>query len=76
MNFEEFTPFERLGAVSKTKNGIVAELGSEKLRIEFVSPSVARIKISKGGIFDEKPTFALRDELNLSRSKSRRVSRL
>ena len=65
MNFDSYQLPGALGQVKKTKNGIIAELGDEQLRIDFVFKDVARIKISRGGSFDEKPTFALVEELNL-----------
>ncbi len=65
MRTDDFVRFERLSPVTKTKNGVIATLGEEQLRIDFVFNSVARIKISKGGVFDEKPTFALVRELDL-----------
>ncbi len=65
MNFDGYQLPGALGQVEKTKNGIIAKLGDEQLRIDFVFNDVARIKISRGGRFDEKPTFALVEELNL-----------
>ena len=65
MNFDDFKRFDRLGPVTKTKNGVVAALGDEQMQIDFVFDNAVRIRISRGGVFDEKPTFALISELNL-----------
>ena len=59
MNFEDFKPLGPLGHVTKTENGIIAPLGRETLKVDFVSSNTLRIKISQNGIFDEFPTFAI-----------------
>ena len=38
---------------------MLAELHGERLRIDVVRADVVRIKISRGGVFDESPTFAV-----------------
>ena len=65
MNFDDYQRFERLGPVTKTKNGVTAALGAEQLQVDFVFNNAVRIRISRDGVFDERPTFALISELNL-----------
>src|SRR5689334_3963201 len=58
-----FIRFERVSSVEETTHGLAAELHGERLRIELVRDDVVRIKISRGGRFDESPTFAVCAEL-------------
>jgi alpha-glucosidase len=51
--------FERVTSVQQTDRGLLAEVDSEQLRIDLVRPDVLRVKISRGGLFDESPTFAV-----------------
>lgn len=51
--------FERVDAVMETERGLLADLHGERLRIDLVRADVARLKISRGGVFDESPTFAV-----------------
>jgi len=51
--------FESVDSVERTEHGIVAGLHGEHLRIDLIADDVVRIKISRGGRFDESPTFAL-----------------
>src|ERR1700730_2735734 len=51
--------FERVTSVAETDRGLLAELHGERLRIDLVRADVVRIKISRGGLFDESPTFAV-----------------
>ena len=51
--------FERVDEVEETARGIEAALHGERLRIDVVRDDVVRFKISRGGAFDETPTFAL-----------------
>src|SRR5437868_12058852 len=51
--------FERVTSVAGTQRGLLAELHGERLRIDMVRADVVRIKISRGGGFDESPTFAV-----------------
>jgi alpha-glucosidase len=51
--------FERVDSVEATRHGLLARLHGEQLRIDLVGDDIARIKISRGGTFDESPTFAV-----------------
>ena len=51
--------FERVDEVEETARGIEAALHGERLRVDVVRDDVVRFKISRGGAFDETPTFAL-----------------
>ncbi|MBJ7600321.1 MAG: alpha-glucosidase [Candidatus Nephthysia bennettiae] len=51
--------FERVASVAETERGLMAELHGERLRIDVVRADVVRVKISRGGVFDESPTFAV-----------------
>ena len=54
-----YVRFDRVDSVDETDRGLCAKLHDEQLRIDLVSPNVVRFKISRGGQFDESPTFAL-----------------
>jgi alpha-glucosidase len=54
-----YVRFERVGTVEDMARGLLAHLDREQLRIDVVRDDVVRIKISRGGVFDESPTFAL-----------------
>jgi alpha-glucosidase len=51
--------FERVSSVGETERGLLAELHGEKLRLDLVRNDVVQVKISRGGAFDESPTFAV-----------------
>ncbi|CAA9499833.1 MAG: GH31 [uncultured Solirubrobacteraceae bacterium] len=51
--------FERVDAVEETARGLLADLHGEQLRVDLVRPDVVRLKLSRGGAFDESPTFAV-----------------
>src|SRR5829696_2718790 len=51
--------FERVDAVEETARGLLAALHGEQLRIDVIRADVVRFKISRGGAFDETPTFAV-----------------
>jgi alpha-glucosidase len=54
-----FVRFERVDSVETTDHGLDARLHGEHLRIELVADDIVRVKISRGGVFDEAPTFAV-----------------
>jgi alpha-glucosidase len=56
---DSYIRFERITSVAQTDHGLLAELHGEQLRVDAVAPDVVRLKISRGGHFDETPTFAL-----------------
>ena len=51
--------FERVDAVEETDRGLIAELHGERLRVDVCRDDVVRLKISRGGVFDETPTHAV-----------------
>ena len=51
--------FVRVDSVADNARGLSAELHGERLRIDVVRDDVVRVKISRGGTFDESPTYAL-----------------
>jgi alpha-glucosidase len=56
---DHYLRFERVGVVQETAAGIRADLGGEQLRVDVVRDDVLRLKISRGGAFDESPTYAV-----------------
>jgi alpha-glucosidase len=56
---DHYLRFERVDAVEETDRGLLAPLHGERLRVDVVAPDVVRLKISRGGTFDESPTFAV-----------------
>ncbi|WP_245827752.1 glycoside hydrolase family 31 protein [Sinomonas mesophila] len=57
--YENYLHFTRIDAIRETASGLLAELHGEKLRIDVIRHDVVRIKISRGGVFDEQPTVAV-----------------
>ncbi|HEX2786153.1 MAG TPA: TIM-barrel domain-containing protein [Ilumatobacteraceae bacterium] len=51
--------FERVDSFEHIQHGLLARLHGEQLRIELVDVDMVRVKISRGGAFDESPTFAV-----------------
>ncbi len=51
--------FERIDSTNTTAHGLLAHLHGEQLRIDLVSDDVVRVKVSRGGTFDESPTYAV-----------------
>jgi len=45
--------------VQTTDRGVLADVHGERLRVDLVRDDLVRVKISRGGAFDESPTFAL-----------------
>ncbi len=56
---DNYIRYERVDAVHDTATGVEAELHRERLRIDVVRDDVVRVKISRGGEFDETPTYAV-----------------
>ena len=56
---DRFLRFERVGSVEETDRGLIASLHGEMLRVDVVRADVVRVKLSRGGEFDESPTFAV-----------------
>jgi len=54
-----FERFERVSSFEVTGRGLLARLHGEQLRIDVVRDDVVRVTVSRGGRFDESPTFAV-----------------
>jgi alpha-glucosidase len=54
-----FERFERVSSFQATERGLLAALHGEQLRIDVVRDDVVRLSVSRGGEFDESPTFAV-----------------
>jgi alpha-glucosidase len=51
--------FTRVDRVEQTERGLLAEVHGERLRVDVIRDDVVRFKLSRGGEFDERPTFAV-----------------
>ena len=56
---DHYLRFERVDDVRETERGIEASLHGERLQVDLVTDDVVRIRISRGGSFDEQPTYAV-----------------
>jgi len=56
---DDYVRFERVDSVGESEHGLTAALHGERLRVELVRADLVRVKISRGGGFDESPTFAV-----------------
>ncbi len=56
---DHYLRFERVDDVTRTDRGILARLHGERLRVDVVRADVVRLKISRDGVFDESPTYAV-----------------
>ncbi len=54
-----FARFERVTLVKPTPRGFLADIDGELLRVDVIRDGIMRLKISRGGQFDESPTFAV-----------------
>ncbi len=54
-----YVRFTRVDSVTDQASGLLAGLHGEQLRVDVVAADVVRVKISRGGVFDEAPTFAV-----------------
>ena len=54
-----FTRLERVTRVTQTNQGILAAVDGELLRVDVIRDDILRLKISRGRVFDEEPTFAV-----------------
>lgn len=59
LDLEYAVRFERVDTVRRTATGLAAELHGERLEVDAVRDDVVRMRISRGGVFDEPPTFAV-----------------
>jgi hypothetical protein len=58
-----FRSSTRVDAVEKTAQGLSAGLHGERLRVDVVRADVVRFAISRGGVFDERPSSAVSADL-------------
>ena len=56
---DHYLRFERVDEVRETERGIEASLHGERLQVDLVTDDVVRIRISRGGSFDDRPTYAV-----------------
>ncbi len=56
---DDYLRFERIDSVAETGHGLLAALHGERLRVDLIRDDIVRVKISRGGGFDESPTFAV-----------------
>jgi alpha-glucosidase len=59
LDTDHFIRFERVDDVRETGRGLLADVHGESLRVDVVRDDVVRVSISRGGVFDESPTFAV-----------------
>ncbi len=63
-NLKHFKRFERVGPIERTARGFTAQIEGELLRVDVIRDDIVRVKISRGGRFDETPTFAVCADLD------------
>src|SRR4051794_20758715 len=56
---DQYLRFERVDQVEGTERGLAARLHGERLLVELVAEDVVRLRISRGGTFDDPPTHAV-----------------
>ncbi len=56
---DNYRRFERVDNVEETATGLLGRTHGELMRIDVVREDVVRVKISRGGVFDEAPTHAV-----------------
>src|SRR5664279_1096284 len=56
---DHFVRFERVTSVHESPRGVVAQVHGETFAVDVVADDVVRLRMSRGGAFDESPTFAL-----------------
>ena len=56
---DDWVLFERVTSVTETAHGLLAQVHGEQLRIDAVRGDVVRVQLSRGGVFDESPTYAV-----------------
>ncbi|RKT79446.1 alpha-glucosidase [Terracoccus luteus] len=59
MQTDHFVRFESVTDVERTDTGLLARVHGERLRIDVCRADVVRVQLSRGGVFDEQPTFAV-----------------
>lgn len=56
---DHFVRFERVSFLAQSPRGVLAQVHGESFAIDVVAADVVRLKMSRGGVFDEAPTFAV-----------------
>ena len=56
---DNYRRFERVDNVEETATGLLGRTHGELMRVDLVREDVVRVKISRGGVFDEAPTHAV-----------------
>ncbi len=51
-------PLGRVTFVERHERGLLLGVGEEKFRVDVIRADLVRLKLSRGRVFDEKPTFA------------------
>src|SRR3954470_24133875 len=64
---DHYVRFQTASAVEETERGLEAALGRERLRVDVIRDDVVRFKVSRGGAFDETPTFAVCADIDAER---------
>jgi alpha-glucosidase len=59
VHIDDYLNFKRIDSVTETGHGLLARLHRELLRIDLIRDDIVRVKISRAGVFDESPTFAV-----------------
>jgi alpha-glucosidase len=59
INTEKYLKFTKVDSVALTDRGLIGQLHGESLRVDVVATDLVRVKISRGGVFDEAPSHAL-----------------
>ena len=59
MKTSNYISLSKVTDVQKTSDGLLANLEHEKLRVDVIKSDLVRIKISRGGVFDESPSHAV-----------------
>lgn len=54
-----YIKLEKVANFARTRRGVLLDVDDEQVKIDFIFDDVIRVKISKGGIFDASPTFAI-----------------
>src|SRR3954465_15132309 len=64
---DHYVRFQTASAVEETERGLEAALGRERLRVDVIRDDVVRFKVSRGGAFNETPTFAVCADIDAER---------
>ena len=66
-----FTPLQRVTRVETIDRGVLLTVDTEQLRVEAIRDDIVRLKLSRGGTFDESATFAVVPDLDSCQPKVR-----